>query len=111
MGCDLELMEPRSDAFVRTWFTDRERDAVFAAETTRERFLRANLFWSAKESALPRGPVRSGVRQPAPGDGLRLRPPPPPPRPRPEPVDRRAALAGSACPGDRPPRRTAGHGR
>ena len=52
LGCDLELVEPRSDAFVRTWFTDRERDAVFAAGSARERFLLANLFWSAKESAL-----------------------------------------------------------
>ncbi|MGW4065129.1 4'-phosphopantetheinyl transferase family protein [Amycolatopsis sp. NPDC004747] len=48
LGCDLELVEPRSDAFVRTWFTARERETVFAGEQA----LLANLIWSAKESAL-----------------------------------------------------------
>nr|WP_225956692.1 4'-phosphopantetheinyl transferase family protein [Amycolatopsis lexingtonensis] len=48
LGCDLELVEPRSAAFVRTWFTDRERRAVSAGD----RSLLANLIWSAKESAL-----------------------------------------------------------
>jgi 4'-phosphopantetheinyl transferase len=52
VGCDLELVEPRSDAFVRDWFTPAEQDLVFAAEHGEVRHLLANLVWSAKESAL-----------------------------------------------------------
>jgi 4'-phosphopantetheinyl transferase len=52
VGCDLELVEPRSDAFVRDWFTHTEQDLVFAAEHAEARHLLANLVWSAKESAL-----------------------------------------------------------
>ncbi|MEU5264386.1 4'-phosphopantetheinyl transferase superfamily protein [Amycolatopsis sp. NPDC021455] len=48
LGCDLELVEPRSAAFVRTWFTARERETVSAGD----RSVLANLIWSAKESAL-----------------------------------------------------------
>ncbi len=49
IGCDLELVEPRSAAFVADWFTDEERRIVSAAP---DRDLVANLVWSAKESAL-----------------------------------------------------------
>jgi 4'-phosphopantetheinyl transferase len=52
VGCDLELVEPRSDAFVRDWFTPVEQDLVFAAQPGEARDLLANLVWSAKESAL-----------------------------------------------------------
>jgi 4'-phosphopantetheinyl transferase len=52
VGCDLELVEPRSDAFVRDWFTRSEQDVVFGAEAGEARHLLANLVWSAKESAL-----------------------------------------------------------
>jgi 4'-phosphopantetheinyl transferase len=52
VGCDLELVEPRSDAFVRDWFTRTEQDLVFGAEAGEARHLLANLVWSAKESAL-----------------------------------------------------------
>jgi 4'-phosphopantetheinyl transferase len=52
VGCDLELVEPRSDAFVHDWFTPAERDLVFGAEPAEARHLLANLVWSAKESAL-----------------------------------------------------------
>jgi len=45
---DLEAVEPRSDAFVRDYFTRSEIAAVAAGE----RNLLANLIWSAKESAL-----------------------------------------------------------
>ncbi len=48
LGADLEAVEPRSDAFVRDYFTRREIAAVAAGE----RDLLANLIWSAKESAL-----------------------------------------------------------
>jgi 4'-phosphopantetheinyl transferase len=52
VGCDLELVEPRSDAFVRDWFTPTEQDLVFGAVPGEARHLLANLVWSAKESAL-----------------------------------------------------------
>ena len=48
LGADLEAVEPRSDAFVRDYFTRKEIAAVAAGE----RNLLANLIWSAKESAL-----------------------------------------------------------
>lgn len=48
LGVDLEAVEPRSDAFVRDYFTVSEIAAVAAGE----RNLVANLIWSAKESAL-----------------------------------------------------------
>ena len=52
VGCDLEVVEPRSDAFVADYLTPRESSRVLAAREERERALLANLFWSAKESAL-----------------------------------------------------------
>ncbi len=50
VGCDVEIVEPRSDAFVRDYLTNAERRMVDAAGT--ERHKTANLVWSAKESAL-----------------------------------------------------------
>jgi len=55
IGCDLELVEPRSAAFVRDFFTPAERDRVGTDD------LMANLFWSAKESALK--VLRTGLRR------------------------------------------------
>lgn len=49
IGCDLELVEPRSDGFVADWFTPAEREYAAAVG---HRDLVANLIWSAKESAL-----------------------------------------------------------
>jgi 4'-phosphopantetheinyl transferase len=49
VGCDLELVEPRTPAFVRDYLTAAERDTVAAAP---DPDLVANLLWSAKESAL-----------------------------------------------------------
>lgn len=51
VGCDLEIVEPRSAAFVADWFTGSERELIAAADPT-EHALLANLVWSAKESAL-----------------------------------------------------------
>lgn len=49
VGCDLELVEPRSAAFVTDHLTGSERRAVaWAADPS----VTANLIWSAKESAL-----------------------------------------------------------
>ena len=50
VGCDVEIVEPRSDAFVRDYLTEAERRLVAAAGPARDRA--ANLVWSAKESAL-----------------------------------------------------------
>ena len=51
VGCDLELVEPRSPEFVATFFTAAEQERV-AAQSVTERDAAANLIWSAKESAL-----------------------------------------------------------
>ncbi len=51
LGCDLEIIEPRSDAFVADYFTDAERELIAqAAEAERPSLV--CLLWSAKESAL-----------------------------------------------------------
>ena len=51
MGCDLEMVEPRSDAFVADYFTVEEQALVARASTADRTWLLA-LLWSAKESAL-----------------------------------------------------------
>jgi len=58
VGCDLELVEPRSAGFVADWFTPAEREYVAATGQTD---LVANLIWSAKESALK--VLRTGLRR------------------------------------------------
>jgi 4'-phosphopantetheinyl transferase len=50
VGCDVEIVEPRSDAFVRDYLTEAERRFVATAGPARDKA--ANLLWSAKESAL-----------------------------------------------------------
>jgi 4'-phosphopantetheinyl transferase len=60
VGCDLELVEDRTDAFVRDWFTPAERDLVFGSGPGERRLL-ANLVWSAKESALK--VLQAGLRR------------------------------------------------
>ena len=51
LGCDLESVEPRSEAFVSDYFTAEEQTLVArAAPADRPRL--ATLLWSAKESAL-----------------------------------------------------------
>ncbi len=63
-GCDLELIEPRSDAFVREWLAPHERQQLFSLPAA-ERALRANLIWAAKEAAakVRREGLRLDVRQ------------------------------------------------
>ena len=51
LGCDLELVEPRSEAFISDYFTSEEQALVAQAETA-DRFRLVALLWSAKESAL-----------------------------------------------------------
>ena len=50
-GCDLEVVEPRSAAFLADYFTESEQ-RLMAAVQPLHRWLMAALMWSAKESAL-----------------------------------------------------------
>ena len=60
LGCDLELIEARSDAFVADCFTAEER-ALIAQSYAAERSRLLTLLWSAKESALKA--LHEGLRQ------------------------------------------------
>ena len=51
LGCDLEMVEPRSDAFVADYFTTHEQALVERASAEDKNLLTA-LIWSGKESAL-----------------------------------------------------------
>jgi 4'-phosphopantetheinyl transferase len=51
LGCDLELVEPHSEAFVADYFTEEEQALIARFPATDEPQLLA-LLWSAKESAL-----------------------------------------------------------
>jgi len=51
LGCDIETIEPRSDAFVADYFTTAEQSFVAQAPAADRPRLLA-LLWSAKESAL-----------------------------------------------------------
>ena len=67
IGCDLELVEPRSPAFVADYFTPAEQARV-TAEPDRSDLL-ANLTWSAKESRMrpsraPRPPAPTHTTSP-----------------------------------------------
>lgn len=61
LGCDLELIEPRSAGFVEDYLTAPERALVAAAAAGEPRDLVANLVWCAKESALK--VLRTGLRR------------------------------------------------
>jgi 4'-phosphopantetheinyl transferase len=50
VGCDLEVLEPRSDAFVAEWLAPAEQRLVLA-DAGRQRDLVANLIWTAKEAS------------------------------------------------------------
>jgi 4'-phosphopantetheinyl transferase len=60
LGCDLEVLEPRSALFVNDFFTADERAAVHSAAPAARDWL-ACLIWSAKESALKA--LREGLRR------------------------------------------------
>jgi len=51
LGCDLEIIEPRSESFVSDYFT-REEQAMIANAVAADRARLVTLLWSAKESAL-----------------------------------------------------------
>jgi 4'-phosphopantetheinyl transferase len=61
VGCDLELVEPRSVGFVADYLTPSERHFVTTAPNAEEHAARANLLWSAKESVLK--VLRTGLRR------------------------------------------------
>ncbi len=61
LGCDLELGEPRSAAFVSDYFTPEEQRLVAEAPPGEGRDLIANLVWCGKESALK--VLRTGLRR------------------------------------------------
>jgi len=60
VGVDLEIVEPRSDGFVRDFLTPAEREIVGGASGSDGHDAAANLIWSAKESALK--VLRTGLR-------------------------------------------------
>jgi 4'-phosphopantetheinyl transferase len=64
LGCDLERIEPRSEAFISDYFTAREQ-AFVAEATDRDRDLRATLVWSAKEAVMKA--LGAGLRMPPAG--------------------------------------------
>jgi 4'-phosphopantetheinyl transferase len=59
LGCDLEIAEPRCDAFVSDYFTAQEQNLV-AQVSAANRFRLLALLWSAKESALKA--MQAGLR-------------------------------------------------
>jgi 4'-phosphopantetheinyl transferase len=75
LGCDLELVEPRSAAFVRDYLTAVEQAYVRGRPPGPARDLAANLLWSGKESALKVG--RTGLRRDT--REIEVRPDPPGP--------------------------------
>ena len=64
LGCDLEVLEARSPAFVREWLGADERELV-SSLTGDHRDLAANLVWTAKEAASKarREGLRLNIRQ------------------------------------------------
>jgi 4'-phosphopantetheinyl transferase len=59
LGCDLEVIEPRTTAFIHDYFTTEEQ-AFISSKRDEERSFAAALMWSAKESALKA--LRVGLR-------------------------------------------------
>lgn len=70
VGCDLELVEPRGNAFIADYLTPYEQDLVTGAPDRRD--LLANLLWSAKESTLK--VLRTGLRRDTRSVEIRLAP-------------------------------------
>jgi 4'-phosphopantetheinyl transferase len=61
IGCDLELVEPRSPGFIADFLTPAEQDYVASEPDDDARAMAANLVWSAKESALK--VLQTGLRR------------------------------------------------
>jgi 4'-phosphopantetheinyl transferase len=61
LGCDLEVVEPRSGGFVTDYLTPAEQALVREVSTDEARALLANLVWCGKESSLK--VLRTGLRR------------------------------------------------
>jgi 4'-phosphopantetheinyl transferase len=61
IGCDLELVEPRSNSFVQDYLTSDEQKTVASPPFEASPDVLANLMWSAKESTLK--VLRTGLRR------------------------------------------------
>lgn len=61
LGCDVEWIEPRSEAFIADVFAPEELPGLSHLSCLFHRDLAATLIWSAKESALKA--LRTGLRQ------------------------------------------------
>jgi 4'-phosphopantetheinyl transferase len=59
LGCDVELIEPRADAFLEDYFTQEEQ-ALVADAPAYDRSRLVTFLWSAKESALKA--MKQGLR-------------------------------------------------
>ena len=59
LGCDLEIIEPRSDAFIADYFTIEEQELIARVHLD-DRSRLVALLWSGKESALKA--LREGLR-------------------------------------------------
>ena len=59
LGCDLELIEPRGQAFIDTWFTESECERVERSDPQLRDSL-VTLIWSIKESTLKA--LRTGLQ-------------------------------------------------
>lgn len=59
LGCDLEAIEPHSEAFIADYFTPEEQ-ALLAASPAQDRLRLLAVLWSAKESTLKA--LREGLR-------------------------------------------------
>jgi 4'-phosphopantetheinyl transferase len=59
LGCDIESIEPHSDAFISDYFTPEEQALVFQVPD-QQRWTVVSLIWSAKESALKA--LQTGLR-------------------------------------------------
>ena len=60
LGCDLEIVEPHSAAFVADYFTPEEQELIERAATN-DRWPLVAMLWSAKESALKA--LQEGLRR------------------------------------------------
>jgi len=59
LGCDLEIIEPRSDAFIADYFAAEEQELIERTSAA-DRFRLLAMLWSGKESALKA--LRTGLR-------------------------------------------------
>ncbi len=73
LGCDLEIIEPRSDAFIADYFAPEEQ-ALIGRTAAADRSQLLALLWSAKESSLKA--LRTGLRLDT--RSVTVRPVPPP---------------------------------